>query len=62
MYVCIMQARHTVPNNHLNTGYIYPVSRKYLAMASAPRLKLISSPELKAFRLPSWLEGMCMHG
>ncbi|XP_024985553.1 BRISC and BRCA1-A complex member 2 [Cynara cardunculus var. scolymus] len=45
---------------------IYPVSRKYLAMASAPRLKLVSSPELKAFfsidefRLPSWLEGMCM--
>ncbi|PWA56729.1 hypothetical protein CTI12_AA415640 [Artemisia annua] len=45
---------------------IYPVSRKYLAMASAPRLKLISSPELKAlfsiddFRLPPWLDGMCM--
>lgn len=45
---------------------IYPVSRKYLAMASAPRLKLVSSPELKAlfsideFRLPPWLEGMCM--
>ncbi|KAL4575485.1 hypothetical protein LXL04_022330 [Taraxacum kok-saghyz] len=45
---------------------IYPVSRKHSAMVSAPRLKLVSTPELKTlysiddFRLPPWLEGMCM--
>ncbi|KAL6982496.1 hypothetical protein U1Q18_042549 [Sarracenia purpurea var. burkii] len=45
---------------------IFPVGRKYMSAPSAPRLKLVSSPELKAlfsmedFRLPSWLDGMCM--
>ncbi|XP_023765817.2 uncharacterized protein LOC111914274 [Lactuca sativa] len=45
---------------------IYPVGRKFSAMSSAPRLKLVSTPELKSlfsiddFRLPPWLEGMCM--
>ncbi|KAF3616651.1 hypothetical protein FXO38_34408 [Capsicum annuum] len=45
---------------------IYPVGRKYSSAPSAPRLKLVSSPELRAvfsiddFRLPSWLDGMCM--
>ncbi|KAM0007653.1 hypothetical protein Hdeb2414_s0136g00808761 [Helianthus debilis subsp. tardiflorus] len=42
------------------------MSRKYLAMASAPCLKLISSPELKAlfsideFILPSWCMPECL--
>ncbi|THG11384.1 hypothetical protein TEA_018493 [Camellia sinensis var. sinensis] len=45
---------------------IFPIGRKYVPAPSAPRLKLVSSPELKAlfsiedFRLPAWLEGMCM--
>ncbi|XP_038715428.1 BRISC and BRCA1-A complex member 2-like [Tripterygium wilfordii] len=45
---------------------IYPVSRKYMTAPSAPRLKLMSTPELKALfsvddvKLPSWVEGMCM--
>lgn len=45
---------------------IFPVGRKYMSASSAPRLKLVSSPELKAlfsiddFRLPAWLDGMCM--
>lgn len=45
---------------------IHSISRKYTTVASAPRLKLVSSPELKTlfsideFRLPTWLEGMCM--
>ncbi|CAH9080854.1 unnamed protein product [Cuscuta epithymum] len=40
---------------------IFPVGRKY----SAPRLKLVSTSELKSlfsvddFRLPSWVDGMC---
>ncbi|GLT92002.1 hypothetical protein SLE2022_098610 [Rubroshorea leprosula] len=45
---------------------IYPVARKYASAPSAPRLKLMSPPELKALfsiddvKLPSWLDGMCM--
>ncbi|CAK9148291.1 unnamed protein product [Ilex paraguariensis] len=45
---------------------IFPIGKKYLVAPSAPRLKLVSSPELKAlfpieeFRLPPWLNGMCM--
>ncbi|KAK4348991.1 hypothetical protein RND71_031746 [Anisodus tanguticus] len=45
---------------------IYPVGRKYSSAPSAPRLKLVSSPELKAvfsiddFMLPAWLDGVCM--
>ncbi|XP_057481221.1 uncharacterized protein LOC130768029 isoform X3 [Actinidia eriantha] len=46
--------------------FIFPVGRKYMSAPSAPRLKLVDSPELKAlfsiedFRLPPWLDGMCM--
>lgn len=45
---------------------VYPVGRKYSTTPSAPKLKLVSSPELKSWfsvedsRLPSWLDGMCM--
>lgn len=40
------------------------MGRKFLSAAAPPRLKLVSSPELKAlfsvedFRLPSWVDGM----
>ncbi|QCD95585.1 BRCA1-A complex subunit BRE [Vigna unguiculata] len=43
---------------------VYPVGRKYTSVPSAPRLKLVSSPELKALfsiddvKLPSWVDGM----
>ncbi|PSS23937.1 BRCA1-A complex subunit BRE like [Actinidia chinensis var. chinensis] len=45
---------------------IFPVGRKYRHAPSTPRLKLVASPELKAlfstedFRLPPWLDDMCM--
>ncbi|XP_004497712.1 uncharacterized protein [Cicer arietinum] len=45
---------------------IYPVGRKYMPSTSAPRLKLVSSSELKTLfsiddvKLPSWLDGMCL--
>ncbi|KAG5012482.1 hypothetical protein JHK86_024743 [Glycine max] len=45
---------------------VYPVGRKYMSVPSAPRLKLVSSPELKAVfsiddvKLPPWLDGMCL--
>lgn len=45
---------------------VYPVGRRYLSAPSAPRLKLVSSPELKSVfsiedvKLPPWLDGMCM--
>lgn len=45
---------------------IFPVGRKYVSAPSAPRLKLVSSPELKVLfpiedvKLPPWLDGMCM--
>uniref|UniRef100_A0A2N9FFD0 BRISC and BRCA1-A complex member 2 n=1 Tax=Fagus sylvatica TaxID=28930 RepID=A0A2N9FFD0_FAGSY len=44
----------------------YPVGRKYVSASSAPRLKLLSTSDLKAifsiedFKLPPWLDGMCM--
>ncbi|WCJ35095.1 BRISC and BRCA1-A complex member 2 [Euphorbia peplus] len=44
----------------------YPVVKKYMSVPCAPRLKLISTPELKALfsaddvKLPSWVDGMCM--
>ncbi|KAK9270810.1 hypothetical protein L1049_026396 [Liquidambar formosana] len=47
---------------------IFPVGRKYLSVPPAPRLKLVSSSELKALfsiedvKLPPWLDGMCMAG
>lgn len=43
---------------------VYPVGRKYASAPSAPRLKLVSTPELKSLfstedvKLPSWLDGM----
>nr|AFK38107.1 unknown [Medicago truncatula] len=45
---------------------VYPVGRKYMSAPSAPRLKLVSSSELKALysiddvKLPPWLNGMCL--
>ncbi|RDX74620.1 BRISC and BRCA1-A complex member 2, partial [Mucuna pruriens] len=45
---------------------VYPVGRKYMSAQSAPRLKLVSSPELKALfsiddvKLLPWLDGMCL--
>ncbi|KAL2895475.1 BRISC and BRCA1-A complex member 2 [Bienertia sinuspersici] len=45
---------------------IYPIGRKFQSAPSAPRLKLISTPELSSLfsvediKLPTWLNGMCM--
>ncbi|KAJ7957873.1 BRCA1-A complex subunit BRE [Quillaja saponaria] len=45
---------------------VYPVGKKYVSAPSAPRLKLISTYELKTIfsvddvKLPPWLDGMCM--
>ncbi|CAM0909878.1 unnamed protein product [Alopecurus aequalis] len=45
---------------------IFLVSRGYSSVPSAPRLKLISTPEMKSFfsvdavKLPAWVDGMCM--
>ncbi|XP_023525358.1 BRISC and BRCA1-A complex member 2-like isoform X1 [Cucurbita pepo subsp. pepo] len=45
---------------------LYPVVRKYASTPAAPRLKLVSTSELKALlsiediKLPSWIDGMCM--
>ncbi|KAK9755076.1 hypothetical protein RND81_01G000900 [Saponaria officinalis] len=45
---------------------IYPIGRNYQTAPSAPRLKLVSTPELRSLfsvedvKLPSWLDGMCM--
>ncbi|CAI8590436.1 unnamed protein product [Vicia faba] len=45
---------------------VYPVGRKYMSASSAPRLKLVSSSELKALysiddvKLPHWVDGMCL--
>ncbi|CAN6485349.1 unnamed protein product [Victoria cruziana] len=45
---------------------IFPVNQKYASAPSAPRVKLVSSQELKALlsiedvKLPVWLDGMCM--
>ncbi|KAG6390680.1 hypothetical protein SASPL_148419 [Salvia splendens] len=44
---------------------IFPVGKKYSSVPPPPRLKLISSPELKALfstedlKLPTWMDGMC---
>jgi BRCA1-A complex subunit BRE len=43
---------------------IFPISRKVTPVPSAPRLKLISTPDLKSLfavedvKLPPWLNGM----
>lgn len=43
---------------------VFPVGRKYSSVPSAPRLKLVSSPELNALisiddvKLPPWLDAM----
>ncbi|OAY77854.1 BRCA1-A complex subunit BRE [Ananas comosus] len=45
---------------------VYPVSRSYSSIPSAPRIKLVSTSDLKALfsiedvKLPPWLDGMCM--
>ncbi|KAL3734271.1 hypothetical protein ACJRO7_023596 [Eucalyptus globulus] len=60
---------HGCPWRHLQKIHlqvVYPVGKKYVSAASAPRLKLVSTPELKALfsvddvKLPSWVDGMCM--
>ncbi|XWS20945.1 hypothetical protein CRYUN_Cryun30bG0013200 [Craigia yunnanensis] len=60
---------HGCPWRHPQKIYlqvIYPVGRKYASTPSAPRLKLMSTSELRALfsiddvKLPSWLDGMCM--
>ncbi|XWS24492.1 hypothetical protein CRYUN_Cryun28dG0107400 [Craigia yunnanensis] len=60
---------HGCPWRHPQKIYlqvIYPVGRKYASTPSAPRLKLMSTNELRALfsiddvKLPSWLVGMCM--
>jgi BRCA1-A complex subunit BRE len=55
---------------HLKMDYwiilqaIFPVSRSYSSVPSAPRLKLISTPEMKSFfsvdtvKLPAWVDEM----
>lgn len=43
---------------------VFPISRSYSSVPSAPRLKLVSTPDLKSFfsvddvKLPPWLDGM----
>ncbi|KAK4778554.1 hypothetical protein SAY86_006082 [Trapa natans] len=45
---------------------VYSVPKRYMSSPSAPRLKLVSTPELKTLfsvedvKLPSWVSGMCM--
>ncbi|GAV56754.1 BRE domain-containing protein [Cephalotus follicularis] len=45
---------------------VYPVSRKYVSVPSAPRLKLVSTSELRTLfsvddvKLPPWMDEMCM--
>ncbi|KAH1121539.1 hypothetical protein J1N35_004699 [Gossypium stocksii] len=60
---------HGCPWRHPQKIYlqvIYPVGKKYASTPSAPRLKLMSTTELRALftiedvKLPSWLDGMCM--
>ncbi|KAF8405377.1 hypothetical protein HHK36_010281 [Tetracentron sinense] len=60
---------HGCPWRHQQKIYlqvVYPVIRKYSSVPSAPRVKLVSSSELKALfsiedvKLPPWLEGMCL--
>ncbi|GAB4839134.1 hypothetical protein Ancab_028662 [Ancistrocladus abbreviatus] len=45
---------------------MYPIGRKYSSASSSPRLKLISTPELRSLfsvedvKLASWVDGMCL--
>lgn len=45
---------------------VYPILRKYESAPSSPRLKLVSSSDLKALfsvedvKLPPWMDGMCL--
>ncbi|KAH9621314.1 hypothetical protein KSS87_016418 [Heliosperma pusillum] len=45
---------------------IYPIGRNYQTAPSPPRLKLVSTPELRSLfsveevKLPPWMDGMCM--
>uniref|UniRef100_A0A0D9WU59 BRISC and BRCA1-A complex member 2 n=1 Tax=Leersia perrieri TaxID=77586 RepID=A0A0D9WU59_9ORYZ len=45
---------------------VFPITRSYSSVPSAPLLKLVSTPDLKSFfsvddvKLPPWLDGMCM--
>ncbi|KAK6245556.1 BRCA1-A complex subunit BRE - like 1 [Theobroma cacao] len=60
---------HACPWRHPQKIYlqvIYPVGRKYASTPSAPRLKLMSTIELRVLfsvddvKLPPWLDGMCL--
>ncbi|OVA06311.1 Brain/reproductive organ-expressed protein [Macleaya cordata] len=60
---------HGCPWRHQQKIYlqvVFPVSRKYASAPSAPRIKLVSSSELKALfsiedvKLLPWSDGMCM--
>ncbi|KAK1273821.1 hypothetical protein QJS04_geneDACA009582 [Acorus gramineus] len=59
--VCVV----TGPERFTKFQVVFPVSRKY-SVPSAPRIKLVSSPDLKTLfsvddvKLPQWLDGMCM--
>ncbi|XP_058098858.1 uncharacterized protein LOC131243491 isoform X3 [Magnolia sinica] len=60
---------HGCPWRHQQKIYlqvVFPVIRKYSSAPSAPRVKLVSSSELKTLfsiediKLPPWIDGMCM--
>ncbi|KAL5557878.1 hypothetical protein UlMin_034089 [Ulmus minor] len=67
-----MDINNTVPGcpwrypQRIYLQVIYPVGKKYVSVPSAPRVKLVSTSELKALfsvedvKLPSWLDGMCL--
>lgn len=50
--------------NWLRMQVVYPILRKYESTPSAPRLRLVSSSDLKALftvedvKLPPWMDGM----
>ncbi|XP_072995338.1 uncharacterized protein [Typha latifolia] len=60
---------HGCPWKHqqsIHLQVVFPVSRSYSSIPPAPRIKLVSTSDLKALfsiedvKLPSWLDGMCM--
>lgn len=60
---------HGCPWKHqqeIHLQVIFPIIRKFSAAPTAPRIKLVCSPELKMLfsvddvKLPPWLDGMCM--